>query len=157
MANERRFTATVASGPGGRVVVPVPFDPDEAWGAKARHHVTGTVGGTGVRGVLEVTGPGRGLTLGAAWRRDCGVKPGDEVEVVLLPEGPQRTDLTPDVAAALDAAPAAGELFDSLAQFYRRAYLRWIDATKRRPDLRAARIAEMVELLETGHQERPGR
>jgi hypothetical protein len=31
-----------------------------------------------------------------------------------------------------------------LAQFYRRAYLRWIDATKRSPDKRAARIAEMV-------------
>ena len=39
--------------------------------------------------------------------------------------------------------------------FSTRAYLRWIDATKRRPDLRAARIAEMVEPLEAGHKERP--
>ena len=45
--------------------------------------------------------------------------------------------------------------FDSLAQFYRRAYLRWIDATKRRPDLRAERIAEMIELLTAGMKERP--
>ncbi|HET6752896.1 MAG TPA: YdeI/OmpD-associated family protein [Jiangellaceae bacterium] len=45
--------------------------------------------------------------------------------------------------------------FDSLAQFYTRAYLRWIDATKRRPEARAARIAEMVELLKAGHKERP--
>jgi uncharacterized protein YdeI (YjbR/CyaY-like superfamily) len=60
------------------------------------------------------------------------------------------------VAAALDAAPQAAAFFDSLAQFYRRAYLRWIDATKRRPDLRAARIAEMVELLQAGHKQRPG-
>jgi hypothetical protein len=88
-------------------------------------------------------------------RRGCGIGPGDEVDVVLTPEGPQRTNLAPDVAAALDAAPEAGAFFDSLAQFYRRGYLRWIDATKRSPDKRAARIAEMVELLKSGHKERP--
>ncbi len=75
--------------------------------------------------------------------------------MVLEPEGPQRDDLAPDVAAALGAAPGAAALFDSLAQFYTRAYLRWIDASKRRPDLRAARIAEMIELLEAGHKQRP--
>jgi hypothetical protein len=37
-----------------------------------------------------------------------------------------------------------------LAQFYRKGYLRWIDATLRRPELRAERIARMVELLEAG-------
>ncbi len=74
---------------------------------------------------------------------------------MLTPEGPQRDDLAPDIAAALDAEPAAAAMFDSLAQFYRRAYLRWIDGTKRRPDVRAARIAEMVELLKAGHKERP--
>jgi hypothetical protein len=45
--------------------------------------------------------------------------------------------------------------FDSLAQFYRRAYLRYIDGTKRRPDVRAARIAEVVGLLAAGVKERP--
>jgi uncharacterized protein YdeI (YjbR/CyaY-like superfamily) len=75
--------------------------------------------------------------------------------VVLEPEGPQRDDLEPDIVAALDAEPDAGVFFDSLAQFYRRAYLRWIDGTRRRPDVRAERIAEMVELLKAGHKERP--
>jgi hypothetical protein len=151
----RRFTATVGTGERGRVFVPVPFDPDEVWGAKARHHVTGTVGGRRVRGVVEAVGVERGLVLGAAWRRDCGVAGGDRVEVVLSPEGPQRDDLADDVAAALDADPAAGAFFDSLAQFYRRAYLRWIDGTRRRPELRAARIAEMVGLLAAGTKQRP--
>ena len=36
---------------------------------------------------------------------------------------------------------------NSLAQFYRRGYLRWIDATTRRPDLRAERIAQVVRWL----------
>ena len=48
------------------------------------------------------------------------------------------------------ASPAAAAFFDALAQFYRRAYLRWIDATARRPDLRAARIAEVADLLAAG-------
>jgi hypothetical protein len=30
------------------------------------------------------------------------------------------------------------------------------DATKRRPELRSARIAEMVDLLRAGNKERPG-
>ena len=93
--------------------------------------------------------------LGAAWRRDCGVEPGDRVSVVLGPEGPQREDLAPDLQAALEGEPAAGAFFDSLAQFYRRAYLRWIDGTKRRPEVRAQRIAKMVELLKQGIKERP--
>ena len=44
--------------------------------------------------------------------------------------------------------------FDGLAQFYRRAFLRWIDGTKRRPEERARRIAEMVALLERGEKQR---
>ena len=44
----------------------------------------------------------------------------------------------------------AGEFFDGLAQFYRRGYLRWIEATKRSPDERARRIARTVELLAAG-------
>ena len=79
-----------------------------------------------------------------------GIAIGDEVTVELAPEGPQRSDLADDIAAALAANPAAGAFFDTLAQFYRKAYLRWIDATTRRPDLRAARIAEVVGLLAAG-------
>ncbi|MGI5240912.1 YdeI/OmpD-associated family protein [Dactylosporangium sp. CA-139066] len=154
-AATRTFTATVAAGPRGRLVVPVPFDPDEAWGAKARHLVGGTVGGRRVRGEVERTADGPALVMGPAWQRDCGLAAGTTVSVELTPEGPQRADLAEDVAEALAADAAAALFFDSLAQFYRKAYLRWVDATKRRPDERAGRIAEMVRLLAAGHKERP--
>lgn len=72
----------------------------------------------------------------------------------LSPEAPQRDGLDPDIAAALDAAPDAGAFFDSLAQFYRKAYLTWIGATKRSHDKRSERIAEMVKLLESGEKQR---
>jgi hypothetical protein len=137
------------------VFVPVPFDPDEVWGQKAVHHVHGTVNGMGVRGVVEPLDDGHGVILGPAWRRDCGLAAGDTVDVVMQPEGPQRDDLSADLAAALAATPKAGEFFDSLAQYYRRAYLRYINATKRRPEVRAARIAEVVGLLADGVKQRP--
>ena len=155
MSGLRRFTATVVVSDRGRVLVPLPFDPNDAWGHKSAHHVAGTVAGIGVRGVVESYDGGRAIALGAAWRRDCGVKAGDQVSVSLRPEGPQREDFAPDVVEALEAETAAGLFFDGLAQFYRNAYLRWIDATRRRPELRAARIAEMVELLKAGKKQRP--
>jgi len=104
-----------------------------------------------------VTPAGRGwvFTLTPMWLRDAGAAPDGEAQVELKPEGPQRADLADDIAAALDANPAAAAFFDTLAQFYRKAYLRWIDATARRPGLRAARIAEVVDLLAAGIKQRP--
>jgi len=151
----QRFRATAREGGRGRVFVPVPFDPDEVWRAKTRHPVSGTVNGLPARGVIEVHGGEWGFLIGPAWRRDRGIEVGDALTLVLSPEGPQREDLAEDVAAALDANPEAGTFFDSLAQFYRRAYLRWVDGTKRRPDLREQRIAEMVRLLAAGVKQRP--
>jgi hypothetical protein len=151
----QRFASTVSVDLQDRTHVPVPFDPDTVWGAKPRHHVTGSVAGCRMRGVLDKADGRAVLILGQAWNRGGGPTDGATVEVVLAPEGPQRTDLAPDVAAALDASPAAGAFFDSLAQFYRKAYLRWIDATKRRPEQRPARIAQMIRLLEAGEKERP--
>jgi len=151
----RQFRAVVAADPRGRAVIPVPFDPDEAWGAKANHPVNGQIDGRRVRNRLTRAGDGWEMILGPRWLDDGMLAVGDEVAVALAPEGPQRGDLADDIAAALAANPAAGAFFDTLAQFYRRAYLRWIDATKRRPDVRAARIVEMVDLLAAGLKERP--
>lgn len=151
----RHFTATVAAAARGRVVVPVPFDPDALWGTKSAHHVVGTVGGRRVRAVIETLEDGRGIVLGPAWLCDRDVSVGDVVDVVLAPEGPQRDDLDDDIAAALAADPIAGAFFDALAQFYRRAYLTWIDGTKRRPEVRAERIAHVVAWLAAGIKERP--
>ncbi|MBK5333079.1 MAG: DUF1905 domain-containing protein [Ilumatobacteraceae bacterium] len=151
----RSFDAVVAVGAMGRVVVPLPFSPDEVWGTKPEHHVAGTIDAHRVRAVVENVGGGHAIVLGPAWRRDCGVAEGDTVAVVLSPEGPQRDDLAPDFRAALEANPDAASFFDGIAQFYRKAYLRWIDATKRRPDVRAERIAEVVSLLAAKVKQRP--
>ena len=151
----QRFGALIAAGPRGRAIIVVPFDPDEVWGAKSAHPVNGTVGGRRVRGTISPGDGGWVFTVSSMWMCDAGVVAGDEVIVELAPEGPQRADLAEDISAALAANPAAAAFFDTLAQFYRKAYLRWIDATTRRPEVRAARIAEVVALLAAGIKERP--
>jgi hypothetical protein len=151
----QRFRAVIAAGPGGRPVIAVPFDPDGTWGARAGHSVGGTIDGRRVRGRLSPSGSGWVVTVTSMWLRDMRVAIGDDVTVELAPEGPQRGDLADDIAAALAGNPAAAGFYDTLAQFYRKAYLRWIDATTRRPDVRAARIAEVVDLLAAGIKERP--
>jgi len=75
--------------------------------------------------------------------------------VTLMPEGPQSNALAADIAAALEAEPEAARFFDGLATFYRKNYLRWIDATRRSPETRAQRIVEVVELMKAGVKERP--
>ncbi|MFE6257334.1 YdeI/OmpD-associated family protein [Agromyces sp. NPDC057865] len=154
MGTQRRFRSTVAVDRRGRTVVPVPFDPDEAWGVKPRHPVRGSVAGCSMRGIVEKREHGPVITLGPSWTR-IPLYDGAEVEVVLEPEGPQRADLAHDIAAALDAAPDAAAFFDSLAQFYRNGWLRWIDSTKRNPEQRPVRIAEMIRSLQDGRKERP--
>jgi hypothetical protein len=158
----QQFGTRVTSDSGGRAVIAVPFDPDEVWGAKPFHLVGGTiepVGGSSwnrrLRGRIARDGDLWVFTLNPTWMQATGVDVGDEVIVELAPEGPLRSDLADDFASALEANPAAGLVFDTLAQFYRKAYLRWIDATTRRPDVRAARIAEVVDLLAAGIKERP--
>ncbi len=151
----RRFRVRVTADSRGHAVITAPFDLDEAWGVKAVHHVSGTVNGCRVRVTMTPGDSGWAFTLNPARMRGMGVDVGSDVTVELAPEGPQRGDLADDISAALAANPAAGAFFDTLAQFYRKAYLRYIDATTRRPDLRAARIAEVVALLADGVKERP--
>jgi hypothetical protein len=158
----QRFGARITTDSSGRAVIEVPFDPDATWGAKAFHPVggriepvAGTRGGRRLRGRVTPDGDRWVFAVNLTWMRDRGVAVGDEVTVELHPEGPQRADLADDIASALAASPAAGAFFDTLAQFYRKAYLSWIDATKRRPEVRAERIAEVVRLLAAGVKERP--
>jgi hypothetical protein len=148
----KTFVATVI-GKCFAVYINIPFDPNEAWGAKQRHDVTGTINGNTIRGPLISDNGEYFLSLGPAWRRDNNLDIGDSVTVVLDAEGPQLDNLPPDVAAALTAEPTALEFFGSIATFYRKNYMRWIESAKR-PETRAARITEMIALLKAGKREK---
>jgi hypothetical protein len=154
-ATRRSFSTKLEGTEKGRVYILLPFDPVQEWGPRPRYHIYGTINEGRVRGALDRFAKGYFLPLGPAYRRDRGLKPGDAVTVVLALEGPQSEALAPDIAAALSASPEAASFFDGLASFYRKNYLRWIDATKRSPAVRAQRIAELIELMKAGQKERP--
>lgn len=121
----QRFKTTITRS-GSRTYIAIPFDPNEVWGVKQRHYITGIVNG---------------------------VEAHTEVEVVLMPEGPQADTLAEDIRAALDGQPEARVFFESLATFYRNGYIRWIESAKR-PETRSTRIAEMLGLLTVGKKQR---
>ena len=148
----QHFKTTISKS-GTRTFIALPFNPNEVWGIKRRHHITGSVNGHAVRGSLGSDGTQYFLPLGAAWRRDCGLEAGANVDVVLSPEGPQSESLSPDVAAALDTEPQAKSFFESLATFYRNTYIKWIESAKR-PETRTARINEMINLLRAGKKQK---
>lgn len=147
------FEGVVAPAANGRRCDPLGFDPAEAWGLLPRYHVGGAIDGRPVRGIIAADDPR--FVLGPAWCRDARIAAGDRVRVTLALEGPETADLGADFAAALDAEPKAGAFFRDLAQFYRKAYLTWIDGACRRPEERARRIAETVRLLKAGIKTRP--
>jgi hypothetical protein len=150
--SEKRFQTTVAQS-GDRTYLVIPFDPNDVWGVKQRHYVTGSIDGCTIRGSIDAEAPPYFLPLGPAWLRDNGVVAGAKVEVVLAPEGPQSDTLSPDIAAALAAEQDAQAFFDSLATFYRKNFVRWIESAKR-PETRRARIAEMIRMLNAGQKQR---
>jgi hypothetical protein len=151
LPTQRFQTAIIESG--ARAYIEIPFDPNEVWGVKDRHYVTGSIDGCKIRGCLDSEGTRGVLPLGPAWRRDNPVTVGSEVEVVLGPDGHQSDNVAPDVAAALAAEPEARVFFESVAPFYRNNFIRWIESAKR-PQTRSARISEMIEMLKEGKKQR---
>src|SRR5215831_2261848 len=147
---KKHFTSTFTRS-GSRTIISVPFDPNDAWGQKDHHYVSGSVNGKSIRAKLESAGTKCFFSLGPAWRRDNELNEGAKVDVVLYPEGPQSEELSPDVSSALVAEPDAKAVFDSLASFYRKNFIRWIESAKR-PQTRAARIEEMIRSLKAGRR-----
>lgn len=144
---------TIIKKSGSRTLIEIPFDPNEVWGVKQRHAVTGTINGRKVRGSLELDESNYFLSLGPIWRRDNGLDVGAKVEVVLSPEGPQAENISADIVGALESNPEASAFFHSLATFYRRNYVKWIESAKR-PETRSKRIDEMIALLKAGQREK---
>lgn len=143
-----RFTAVLRVTATGRVYVPLSSAP-------TAQHLNGTIDGHRYRGKVERLGDDVGLVLGPAWRRGNGLAAGDRVRVELDAEGPQRGALADDFEAALRTSAKATAFWDDLATYYRKAYTSYIDATKRSPEKRVERIAEVVSLLASGQKERP--
>ncbi len=153
--SEQTFRTAIV-GRGGKAYVALPFDPDTVWGRRARHDLTGTIGGHPYRGKVQITDSGPILSIGPVWRRDNQAAVGDQVEVMVRPEGPQVDAMEPDLVAAFDADPEARAIFEGLSTFCRKNYMRWVGEAKR-PETRARRIAEMMTMLRKDARDEGGK
>lgn len=147
MSKQSFMTTITLAGAGAYIAIP--FDPDEVWGKKEHHYVSGSIDDRPFRGCLDAQESRCVLPIGPAWLRDNEVGTGASVEVILGPDGHQIATISPDIAEALIAEPEARACFEAVAPFYRNNYIRWIESAKR-PETRRARIAETVKSLKAG-------
>jgi uncharacterized protein YdeI (YjbR/CyaY-like superfamily) len=90
------------------------------------------------------------ISLSAEHRTASGLAGGDEVEVDLeLGTAPREVEIPPDLAAALDAEPAARRTFDALSYSNRSWHVLQVTGAKT-DETRQRRIAKSVEALKEG-------
>lgn len=85
-----------------------------------------------------------------AARAEAGVETGQEVAVqITAADAPAPVEVPGDLAAALDADPAARAGFDALPPSHGKEYVRWVTEAKRE-QTRTDRIARTVERVRDG-------
>ena len=121
-----------------------------ALGSGKRPAVTVTVNGYRYRSTVASMGGRSMVGLSAEHRAGSGVAGGDEVEVDLeLDTAPRAVVVPDDLAAALDAEPAAWATFDGLSYSNKSWHVLQVTGA-RTEETRQRRIARSVETLRQG-------
>src|SRR5256885_1015532 len=147
---EIRFrTQLQARGPAAAVVL------DDAQVAavgegKKRFPVVATVNGTTWRTSVARMGGEFLVGLNREVRESAGVQAGDQVRVELtLDTEPREVDVPEALAAALAGDADARAAYERLAFTHRKEFARWVEEAKR-PETRASRVAQTLEMLHEG-------
>jgi Bacteriocin-protection, YdeI or OmpD-Associated/Domain of unknown function (DUF1905) len=150
-----RFRTTIVQSGKNTTGIQVPGEVMEALGAGKRPAVTVTVNGYRYRSTVASMGGVAMVSLSAEHRAGAGVAGGDEVEVDLeLDTAPREVEVPADLAAALDAEPAARSTFDGLSYSNRSWHVLQVTGAKT-DETRRRRIARSVDLLKQGRAAQP--
>jgi Bacteriocin-protection, YdeI or OmpD-Associated/Domain of unknown function (DUF1905) len=142
----RTFTATVVPA-GNATGVDVPAEVIDALEAGKRPLVAITINGHTWRSRVASMGGRFIVGISAANRGASGIALGDEIEVALELDRETRVVVEPtDLAAALNADPAARERFDELPYGLRRKHVTAIEDAKT-AETRQRRIGRLVDTL----------
>ncbi len=145
-----RFRTTIVRSGKNTTGIQVPDEVVEALGAGKRPAVTVTVNGYSYRSTVASMGGVFMVGLSAEHRAGAGVAGGDEVEVDLeLDSAPREVTVPPELAAALDAEPAARATFDGLSYSNKSWHVLQVTGAKTE-ETRQRRIAKSVEALKQG-------
>jgi hypothetical protein len=147
MAGTTRFSTTVELGGRTATGFEVPPEVVDTLGAGKRPAVTVTVGGHTYRSTVAVMGGRYMLPLSAENRTAAGLSAGDAADVELeLDTAPRVVEVPADLAAALDAEPAARAAFDALHYSTQRRHTLSVEGAKT-DATRTRRVAKVVETL----------
>jgi Bacteriocin-protection, YdeI or OmpD-Associated/Domain of unknown function (DUF1905) len=145
-----RFRTTIVQSGKNTTGIQVPDEVVEALGSGKRPAVKVTVNGYSYRSTVASMGGVFMVSLSAEHRAGAGVAGGDEVEVDLeLDSAPREVTVPPDLAAALDAEPAARATFDGLSYSNKSWHVLQVTGAKTE-ETRQRRIAKSVEALKQG-------
>ncbi len=145
-----RFRTTILQSDKTATGIRVPEEVVEALGAGKRPKVTVTINGFTYRSSIAVMGGDFMVGVSAEHRAGAGVAGGDEVDVdIELDTAPRTIDVPPDLAAALDAEPAARRTFDALSYSNQSWHTYQIDGAKT-DETRQRRIAKSIDALREG-------
>jgi hypothetical protein len=115
-----RFRTTIQQTGRTAMGFEVPVSAVEALAAGKRPPVTVTINGYTYRNTIAVMSGAYMIGVSSEHRGPAGVGAGDEVDVELtLDTAPREVSVPPELAAALDADPAARATFDKLPHSHR--------------------------------------
>ncbi len=151
--SDHRFRGKLVrpEGTGTWTYVEVPAKVSDAFGARGRVPVAGTIAGIEFRGSMMPSGEGRHfVVVPKPIREAAGVTTGDTVEVRLRGDTAERTvEVPPELEAALKRNRKAREAFAAFSYSHRKEYVSWISEAKK-AETRVARAEKAVAMLLEG-------
>ncbi len=145
-----RFTTTVRQASKTATGIRVPDDVLAGLNAGKAPKVSVTINGYTYRSSIATVNGEPMIGVSEVTRTATGVRGGDTVEVdVELDTAPRAVEVPPDLAAALDAEPAARATFDGLSYSNQRFWVEPIAAAKS-DETRARRIEKAIATLREG-------
>jgi hypothetical protein len=148
--SDMRFRTTIVQSGKTATGIEVPDEVMDALGSGKRPAVTVTVNGYSYRSTVATVGGRSMVGLSAEHRAGAGVAGGDEVEVDLeLDTAPRQVAVPDDLAAALDAEPAARATFEALSYSNKSWHVLQVTGAKTE-ETRQRRIARSIEVLRQG-------
>jgi hypothetical protein len=145
-----RFRTTILQSDKTATGIEVPPTVVEALGAGKRPPVRVTINGFTYRSTVAVMGGAFMVGVSAENRAGAGVKGGDEVDVDMeLDTEPRTVDVPPELAAALDADPAAKATFEKLSPSNKGWHVSQVTGTTN-PETRQRRIEKQIAALHAG-------
>jgi len=145
-----RFHTTILQAGKTATGIEIPEEIVNALGGGRRPAITVTINGFTYRSTVAVMGGAYMVGVNADNRAGARVKGGDDVDVdIELDTAPREVAVTAELAAALDAEPAARRTFDGLSNSNKSWHTYQVENAKT-DETRRRRIAKSIEALRDG-------